>query len=54
MSRGGGAFTRSTTNSYRLLSKVPSGVHNVLIDFIMRLYAVYVDCQFTMLEINPL
>ena len=30
-----------------LLKKVPKGVHNVLIDFINRLYAVYVDCQFT-------
>ncbi|KAF2088968.1 glutathione synthetase ATP-binding domain-like protein [Saccharata proteae CBS 121410] len=37
-----------------LLKKVPSGVHNVLVDFITRLYAVYVDCQFTYLEINPL
>lgn len=37
-----------------LLSKVPPGVHNVLVDFITRLYAVYVDCQFTYLEINPL
>ncbi|WPH04589.1 Putative ATP-citrate lyase [Acrodontium crateriforme] len=37
-----------------LLSKVPKGVHSVLIDFISRLYAVYVDCQFTYLEINPL
>jgi len=33
---------------------VPTGVHNVLVDFISRLYAVYVDCQFTYLEINPL
>jgi ATP citrate (pro-S)-lyase len=31
----------------KLLSKVPKGVHNVLVDFITRLYAVYVDCQFT-------
>jgi ATP citrate (pro-S)-lyase len=30
-----------------LLPKVPKGVHNVLVDFISRLYAVYVDCQFT-------
>jgi ATP citrate (pro-S)-lyase len=30
-----------------LLKKVPTGVHNVLVDFITRLYAVYVDCQFT-------
>ena len=37
-----------------LLKKVPKGVHNVLLDFIIRLYAVYVDCQFTYLEINPL
>lgn len=33
---------------------MPKGVHNVLVDFISRLYAVYVDCQFTYLEINPL
>ncbi|KAI1610890.1 ATP-citrate synthase subunit 2 [Exophiala viscosa] len=37
-----------------LLKKVPQGVHNVLLDFIIRLYSVYVDCQFTYLEINPL
>lgn len=37
-----------------LLKKVPEGLHNVLVDFITRLYAVYVDCQFTYLEINPL
>ncbi|RYP42138.1 hypothetical protein DL767_000503 [Monosporascus sp. MG133] len=37
-----------------LLKKVPKGIHNVLVDFISRLYAVYVDCQFTYLEINPL
>ncbi|TVY49695.1 putative ATP-citrate synthase subunit [Lachnellula occidentalis] len=37
-----------------LLKKVPRGVHNVLVDFISRLYAVYVDSQFTYLEINPL
>ena len=37
-----------------LLKEVPEGVHKVLVDFISRLYAVYVDCQFTYLEINPL
>jgi ATP citrate (pro-S)-lyase len=37
-----------------LLPDVPKGIHNVLIDFIVRLYSVYVDCQFTYLEINPL
>jgi ATP citrate (pro-S)-lyase len=37
-----------------LLKQVPKGVHPVLVDFISRLYAVYVDSQFTYLEINPL
>ncbi|KPI38204.1 putative ATP-citrate synthase subunit 2 [Cyphellophora attinorum] len=37
-----------------LLKNVPKGVHNVLLDFIIRLYSVYVDSQFTYLEINPL
>ncbi|EPS43335.1 hypothetical protein H072_2667 [Dactylellina haptotyla CBS 200.50] len=37
-----------------LLPDVPKFVHNVLVDFINRLYGVYVDCQFTYLEINPL
>ena len=37
-----------------LLKNIPTGIHNVLVDFISRLYAVYVDCQFTYLEINPL
>ncbi|KAF2483169.1 hypothetical protein BDY17DRAFT_296941 [Neohortaea acidophila] len=37
-----------------LLRQVPKGLHNVLVDFISRLYAVYVDSQFTYLEINPL
>ncbi|EFW99569.1 ATP citrate lyase subunit putatibe [Grosmannia clavigera kw1407] len=37
-----------------LLKNIPEGLHSVLVDFITRLYAVYVDCQFTYLEINPL
>ncbi|KAK9473637.1 uncharacterized protein V1510DRAFT_376197 [Dipodascopsis tothii] len=37
-----------------LLSKVPQAQHATLVDFINRLYAVYVECQFTYLEINPL
>jgi len=37
-----------------LLADVPRPLHAVLVDFISRLYAVYVDCQFTYLEINPL
>lgn len=37
-----------------LFSKVPEDQHATLLDFINRLYAVYVDLQFTYLEINPL
>lgn len=37
-----------------LLSHVPEAQHQILVDFINRLYAVYVDLQFTYLEINPL
>ncbi|KAI9834185.1 MAG: glutathione synthetase ATP-binding domain-like protein [Phylliscum demangeonii] len=47
-------FPSNDTLAAALLEKVPQGVHNVLLDFILRLYAVYVDCQFTYLEINPL
>ena len=48
------AFPSNAEIAAALLKKVPSGVHNVLVDFISRLYAVYVACQFTYLEINPL
>ncbi|KAG0238438.1 citrate synthase-like protein [Mortierella sp. GBAus27b] len=37
-----------------LLVNVPDTKHDVLVDFITRLYAVYVDLHFTYLEINPL
>jgi len=47
-------YPSSETIAATLLKNVPSGVHNVLVDFITRLYGVYVDCQFTYLEINPL
>lgn len=47
-------YPSNETIAANLLKHVPSGVHNVLVDFITRLYAVYVDCQFTYLEINPL
>ncbi|KHJ31031.1 putative atp citrate subunit 2 [Erysiphe necator] len=47
-------YPSNETIASTLLKKVPKGVHNVLVDFITRLYAVYVDCQFTYLEINPL
>jgi ATP citrate (pro-S)-lyase len=48
------AFPSTNELASTLLKKVPQGVHNVLLDFIIRLYSVYVDCQFTYLEINPL
>lgn len=47
-------YPSNETIAATLLKNVPSGVHNVLVDFITRLYGVYVDCQFTYLEINPL
>ncbi|KAF7724308.1 citrate synthase [Apophysomyces ossiformis] len=37
-----------------LLKDVPEFKQDVLVDFIMRLYSVYVDLHFTYLEINPL
>jgi len=45
-----------TPNAFKtsLLTHVPATKHDVLIDFITRLYAVYVDLHFTYLEINPL
>jgi ATP citrate (pro-S)-lyase len=48
--------TFPTPNAIRttLLTHVPAAKHDVLIDFISRLYAVYVDLHFTYLEINPL
>ncbi|GBB83658.1 hypothetical protein RclHR1_10360003 [Rhizophagus clarus] len=38
----------------KLLVNVPVEKKDVLVDFISRLYAVYVDLHFTYLEINPL
>ncbi|KAL1914158.1 uncharacterized protein VTP21DRAFT_10808, partial [Calcarisporiella thermophila] len=37
-----------------LLTQVPEAKKDVLVDFITRLYSVYVDLHFTYLEINPL
>lgn len=37
-----------------LFQHVPADQRDVLVDFVNRLYAVYVDLQFTYLEINPL
>lgn len=38
----------------QLLSHAPASQHQTLVDFVNRLYAVYVELQFTYLEINPL
>ena len=37
-----------------LLKHAPESQHQTLVDFVNRLYAVYVELQFTYLEINPL
>ncbi|CAD6926670.1 unnamed protein product [Tilletia controversa] len=37
-----------------LLSGVPKAKHQILTDFLIRLYSVYVDLHFAYLEINPL
>ncbi|KAF9081668.1 citrate synthase [Mortierella sp. AD031] len=47
-------FPTPTAIQSTLLTHVPATKHDVLIDFITRLYAVYVDLHFTYLEINPL
>lgn len=38
----------------KLFGQTPASQHQVLLDFVNRLYALYVDLQFTYLEINPL
>ncbi|KAG0319516.1 citrate synthase [Dissophora globulifera] len=48
------AFPTPAAIQTALLTHVPANKHDVLIDFITRLYAVYVDLHFTYLEINPL
>jgi ATP citrate (pro-S)-lyase len=47
-------FPSLATVKETLLSAVPTQSQDVLLDFIVRLYSVYVDLQFTYLEINPL
>ncbi|KAK5827519.1 citrate synthase-like protein [Linnemannia elongata] len=47
-------FPTPTAIQSTLLTHVPAVKHDVLIDFITRLYAVYIDLHFTYLEINPL
>jgi ATP citrate (pro-S)-lyase len=47
-------FPSIATIKETLLKDVPEFKRDVLVDFITRLYAVYVDLHFTYLEINPL
>ncbi|KAI9251177.1 citrate synthase-like protein [Sporodiniella umbellata] len=47
-------FPNSQKIKESLLENVPEFKHDVLVDFIQRLYAVYIDLHFTYLEINPL
>lgn len=47
-------FPSAQTIKDTLLKDVPEFKHDVLVDFISRLYAVYVELHFTYLEINPL
>uniref|UniRef100_A0A1D1XD28 ATP citrate synthase n=1 Tax=Anthurium amnicola TaxID=1678845 RepID=A0A1D1XD28_9ARAE len=47
-------FPSSQEIKSALLTNVPSSKQDVLVDFISRLYSVYVDLHFTYLEINPL
>ncbi|KAG2213822.1 hypothetical protein INT47_001091 [Mucor saturninus] len=49
-----GEFPSSQSIKETLLKDVPEFKRDVLVDFIRRLYAVYVDLHFTYLEINPL
>ncbi|KAF9280499.1 citrate synthase, partial [Mortierella alpina] len=48
------AFPTAEAIRSALLVHVPAAKHDVLVDFITRLYAVYIDLHFTYLEINPL
>ncbi|KAG0067023.1 citrate synthase, partial [Linnemannia elongata] len=48
------AFPTAESIRSALLVHVPEAKHDVLVDFISRLYAVYIDLHFTYLEINPL
>lgn len=52
--RPGYPFPSFASLKMQLLGKVPEKSQDVLLDFIVRLYSVYVDLQFTYLEINPL
>ena len=48
------AFPSRETIASTLLSHVPAEKKDTLVDFLIRLYSVYVDLHFAYLEINPL
>ncbi|KAI0219284.1 ATP citrate lyase subunit 1, partial [Massospora cicadina] len=50
----GGAFPSADAIKEALLSQISDDKKGVLVNFITRLYSVYVDLHFTYLEINPL
>ncbi|KZS97055.1 ATP-citrate synthase [Sistotremastrum niveocremeum HHB9708] len=50
----GAEFPSRQTVKSTLLSKVPAEKQETLVDFLIRLYSVYVDLHFAYLEINPL
>ncbi|KDQ60404.1 hypothetical protein JAAARDRAFT_32808 [Jaapia argillacea MUCL 33604] len=50
----GKPFPSRSTILSTLLSQVPSAKQQTLVDFLIRLYSVYVDLHFAYLEINPL
>lgn len=47
-------YPSNETIKKELFSHCPEDQHQTLVDFVNRLYAVYVELQFTYLEINPL
>lgn len=50
----GGKFPSRETFINTLLTQIPKAKQDILCDFLIRLYAVYVDLHFAYLEINPL
>ncbi|EJD54758.1 ATP-citrate synthase [Auricularia subglabra TFB-10046 SS5] len=49
-----GAFPSRDEIKAKLLTHVPAAKKDTLVDFLIRLYSVYVDLHFAYLEINPL
>ena len=50
----GARFPSRETIASTLLPHVPASKKDTLVDFLIRLYSVYVDLHFAYLEINPL